>query len=197
MNVNSNGIGYQNLPAYIALAGTAVQKIPWTGNSTPLLVNQLLASPSALQIGIDPDLASGGLFDLHPFVVRVVGKASVVTTATVTIGLYNDASMTATAGNLIASTGASASITGSATAEAEFMLQATLLWSSSKLSLNGVQLGFIGSVAGTSTIVAPTALTTQTLAPAASALNFSIGITYSVANTGSLVTISEFSTERI
>ncbi len=197
-NTNTTGIAYYNNPAYVALAGTAVQKIPWTFNTTPTFNNQTASSPSALQVILPPDLAVGGEFDGHPFKVRVCGKAQVVTTATVLVSIYNDVSMTATAGNIVASTGAGPSVTGGATAFCLFELEADILWDSSSLVLGGQQYGFVQTSGGTQTNVAGTSLTNaKTQAAGAVPAGFSIGITYSVGNTGSLVTISEFSVERV
>ena len=198
MNANSLGIGFENCPAYVALAGTAVQKIPWTFNSTPVLATQTASSPSALQIILPPDVTSGGAFDGHPFRIRVTGKAAVATTATVTVSIYNDVSMTATSGDIVATTGVGPSVTGSATATCHFLLEAYCLWDSSSLVLSGQQNGWVQVSGGTQTTVTGTHLTDYlTQASGAVPLGFSVVSTYSVANTGSLVTISEFSLDRV
>jgi hypothetical protein len=197
-NTNTTGIAYYSMPAYVALSGTSAQKIPWCYNATPVFANQTASSPSALFVQVDPDLATGSTFDGHPFIVRACGYAQVVATATVTIGLYNDASLTATAGNLVASTGASASTTGASTAYTPFFLEARLFWNSVSKNLFGFQQSVIGSTTSPAqTVLAPLTLATVSLVPAQSALQFSLGVTYSAGNTGSLVYITEFAVERV
>jgi hypothetical protein len=182
------------MPAWPAGSGTSAQKIPWMFNSTPTLTN----GTTALFVQADPDLATGSTFDGHPFIVRACGYAQVVTTATVTIGLYNDNGNTITAGNLVASTGASASTTGATTAYTPFMLEARFFWNSVTKNLFGFQQSVIGSTTSpTQTVLAPLTLATLTLVPVQSALYFSLGVTYSAGNTGSLVYITEFSVERV
>jgi hypothetical protein len=202
-NTNTTGIGYYNMPAYVALTGTAVQKIPWCYNSTPVFANQSATTPSALQVAVDPDLV-GGTFDGHAFKVRFNGSAQVVTTAQVTVGLYNDTSMTATSGNLVGALTASTSTTGAATgAFVDFYYEALLQWNSKTLQVTGTFSGFSGGISGgTANAIVINAQTAATnhLVSAAGAVGpagFSIGITYSAANTGSLVYINEISVERV
>jgi len=193
-NTNTTGSAFYGMPAYAVTSSTSAQKVLWTYNSTPVFTN----GTTALYVQVDPDLTTGSTFDAHPFVVRVCGFAQVVTTATVTVGLYNDTLATITAGNLVASTGASASTTGAATAYTPFWLEARLFWNSTSKNLFGWQQSVIGSTTSpTQTVLAPLTLATLTLVPTQATLQFSVGVTYSAGNAGSLVTISEFSIERV
>lgn len=202
-NTNTTGIGYYNLPAWPCSTGTSAQKVLYNGASNI----QFTQNVTPLSISLDSDITSSGTFDGNPFRVHVTGLAQVRVTATVTIGLYNDAVTTAnlTSNTLVGALSASTSVTGAATAYVPFEYEAILMWNSTTLEIGGVFKGFTGGSSGGTTVAtvrtaetaaypSSTGLTTAAAGPAA----FSIGITYSASQTtASNVLIREFSIERV
>jgi hypothetical protein len=202
-NTNTASIGYYNLTAWPCGTGTSPQKVLWNGGSTPVFTS----GTTPLSISLDSDISSGGTWDNRPFRVHAVGLAQVRVTATVTIGVYNDAVTTANlvSTSLVGALSASTSVTGATTAYVPFEYEALLMWNSTTLEIGGVFKGFTGGSSAATTVAtvrtaetaaypSSTGLTTAATGPAA----FSLGITYSASQTTpSNVIVSEFSIERV
>lgn len=200
-NTNTTGVALYNLPAWASGTGTAVQKVLYAGPSTPTLTQNV----TALNIAFPGDVSALGVWDMKSFRVRCTGIAQVRVTATVTIGLYNDALTTATAGALVGALSASTSVTGATTGYVPFYYEADIMWNATTLEIGGIFKGFTGGssaatpvatvrTAETAAYPSSTGLTTAATGPAA----FSLGITYSASQTTpSNVIVSEFSIERV
>lgn len=202
-NTNTASIGLYNLAAWPCGTGTSPQKVLYNG----LTSLQFTSGTTPLSISLDNDVTSGGTWDTRPFRVHVVGIAQVRVTATVTIGLYNDAVTTAnlTSNTLVGALSASTSVTGATSGYVPFDYEALLMWNSTSLEIGGVFKGFTGGSSSAATVAtvrtaetaaypSSTGLTTAASGPAA----FSIGITYSASQTTpSNVSIAEFSIERV
>lgn len=178
MNTNTSN-GFRDLPAQVVTTASATA-LAWTNNSTPVLANG-----AALSLVTDQDLATGGTFDGNLFKVRIIGNASVSTTAsTVTIGIYSGTVATGT----LLKTIVSPSLTS---AKTNFFLELDLLWDSNSQTVNGLCWG----VAGTGTPANGALTASLTGVASAASLVFSAAVTFSGANAANTVQISELSVE--
>lgn len=183
MNANTSA-AFQNLPSQVVSIST-IQGFLNTGGASPAL-----AANALLVLQPPPDLVSLGVFDARPFRVRLAGKyVSAAGTATVAIYQGNAAAQLVAANLLV-------SAAGTAAVSSNFWLEAELIWDSVSQRLNGTIQGSVDKVFVTPAILAATGnqitgVTNQNL------LQFMAAVTFSSANAGNSVQLSEFSVERV
>jgi hypothetical protein len=183
-----------NAPAQGTLAIPSV--VP-TGTSAFVVLNQA-GGAATCQIGdsnAQPTGAQsyGSGFDGFLFKVRVAWKVTTkaANNVTVAIALAAATATTYTAGNIVATTGA----TSNGTISGNGFLEYVGMWDSTSLALSGSYSGFKGAT--TPAIIAPT-IQTNNLSPAnQAALVFVIAATFSDTTTGTTMTITEFSAEQV
>lgn len=199
-NVNTS-IGYQNLPAQSITVNTISPLLVPAQGLFSTLPSPTLSAGAGLYIGVPQDIANSD-FDGHAFKVRVAGKFFTGAAATFIASLYQVPAATITAGTvstlannqqIVAGT-ASGSVTGSG----NFVLEATLVWDSVSQSLNGFISVSLAGGAPVGTIgTATTARTVPfTAAAGVNGLNFLPAFTFSAANAGNTVTVTEFVVDR-
>lgn len=191
-NVIARMVG-NNSPAQGTLA---VPSITLVTNTEQLFAVQtggtaiLAPFPPAQFTGATTAPSFGSGFDGFPFKVRAAFKATTGGTSTVIINMYcNQVGTTITSGNKIASITSQSLVT----LPASGFLEATVIWDSVSLKLNGIQSGTFGTTA-----VSATALTTTNVSiPALSNLNFSLTATNGSSVTGTIVALTEFVIETV
>ena len=209
MASQDTSIGYAN--------GLFVQSIT-TGTETALLVPATagifpgLPSPdqpasAGLDIGVPPDVQFG-VWDGHPFKVRVAGKINTGASITFLANLYYVPAAIATAqtaatlanDTVVVSNAASAAFSGAG----NFVTEAEFLWDSVSKKLvgfvtasqvNGVNIAANSGTAGTN--VATSVVTvTYTAGTTPNPLNFIPSFTFGTANAANTVQLTEFTITR-
>jgi len=172
--------------------------------SPALPVLNAAGTANGLTLGIPPDIA-GSVYDGHAFKVRLAGKAKTGTSATLTIKLYEataacvaatTAAALSTGTSVVLSAAASGAI---ATTTANFLVEATFIWDSTSKILNGylnaAQVAG-AAVAVNSGTVSTAVVTTPVASLGITDLNFIPSFTFSSANAGNSVTLTEFAIDR-
>lgn len=178
--------GKMAIPNYVPSGTSAAIVTDQTGTTSAafLQVGNSNAQPTGAQ-------TYGSGFDGFCFKVRVAWKVTTKAANNVTIAIMqaNSNTTTYTAGNVVATTGATSNGTGNFNGFLEYVGQ----WDSTSLALSGYYSGFKG--ASTPAIITPT-IQTNNLSPAAQAnLGFEIAATFSDTTTGTTLTITEFTAE--
>lgn len=183
MNTNTSA-AFQNLPAQVVSIAT-IQGFLNTGAAQPAL-----AANALVVLQPPPDIATLGVFDGHPFRVRLVGKyTSAAGTATVAIYQTN-----AAAGLVAAQLLSSAA--GTAAVSSNFWLEAELVWDSVSQRLNGTQTAAVDKVLSGPALITATGNQITGIV-SQNSLQFVPAVTFGSANAGNSVTLNEFSIERV
>jgi hypothetical protein len=188
MGGGSPAQGSLAIPSFVP-SGTSAAIVPCQTSSTTaawLPLGDSTAQPTGAQ-------TYGSGFDGFCFKVRVAWKVTTKAANNVTIAIMyaSSATTTYTAGNVVATTGATSNGTISGNGFLEYVGQ----WDSTSLALSGYYSGFKGAT--TPAIVAPT-IQTNNLAPATQAsLGFEIAATFSDTTAGTTLTITEFTAEML
>jgi hypothetical protein len=191
-NVNSS-FGVYNVPAQVITGTTETAlKVPASGYSG--YPSPVFAAAAGLCIS-----APGGVFDGHPFVVRMVGKAHTGASLTLTPKLYQvpnsivAAGTQATVGNdhVVAAMAASSAFSG----DGNFVLECVFLYDSTSGALNGqtsfAQINNVVNAVNSGTAGVCTA-TTQVTSVGTNDLWFMPTFTFGTANAANSVQIVEF-----
>jgi hypothetical protein len=169
--------GKKAIPAF--LPGSTTSALIVTdqtgGAATANTVNSSVLSQTAATAG-------GTNMDGFAFKVRLVGRVTTTGTTNITVAIQQGNTTTPTAGNIIATSAA----TAVNTASANFNVEATCLWDSTTTKLNGYQIGAFNN-----TLIAAAALTNQVTVTSQTALQFVPSVTSSGASTATFF-ISEF-----
>lgn len=189
---NTTATALVSVPAGGGIAGSVAPLNP-DSNAALLQQNTSFTIPRGIA---RPEFNSTS-FDGRPFKVRLFGTGVAVANgaASVTIKLYSgtSTSVVGTAGNVMASTGAVATVAGGAY---NFYVEATLIWDSGTQLLDGYYTTS-ANFGAASTFVAPTKANTTPLAVTSVAnLKFLATATWGNA-VGGTCQVKEFSLERL
>lgn len=161
--------------------------------TTPLIVLDQTGSAAVASAATGADLsmvaATAGAInsDGFAFKVRLVGRATTTGSSNLTVAIQQGNTTTPTAGNIIATSAATAVNTTSC----NFNLEASCVWDSTLQKLNGYQIGSFNN-----TLIAAAALTNQVTVTTQGALQFVISVTSSGASTATFF-VSEFVIETV
>jgi hypothetical protein len=193
--------GYQNIPAQsIAVSTETALLVPAQG-VFPGLPSPTLAAGTGLVIGFPPDII-GSIYDGHPFVVSLVGKATTAGSYNFTPKIYQVPQAIVLAGTqtTLANDHVQVSLaaTAIATTTVNFSVSAQFLWDSTSLILNGfvtsAQINGVNIVANAGTVGTLVATTQQT-GVGIKDLNFMPTFTFGTAGANS-VQVTEFVIDR-
>lgn len=212
---NQNTInGWYNVPAQLAVNTSAnVLVVPASGY--PGLPSPTLVAGSGLTVSLTPDIA-GGFSDVHPFKVKLYGKATTTGAAATIIPILYNVPATSVgvigAAGSVTSTGVvgtgptlvhtCATIASSNVATVEFMYEWTLLFNSTAGSLSGFLSTSYTNFTSTAAYTINAAVSGGSGTPVASGLkfadlNFEMTFTFSAGTSPNAVTVTEFSIDRI
>jgi hypothetical protein len=194
--------GYQNLPAQTITTTTETALLVPAQGLYAGLPSPTLAAGAGLTIGFAPDIV-GSIYDGHPFIVSLVGKATTGGAITFLPKIYQVPASIIAAGTqaTVANDHVTVALaaTSISTATQNFIVEAQFLWDSTSKILNGQVIGAqingvnIAANSGTAgTMVA----TTQITAVGIGDLNFMPSFTFGTANAGNIVTVTEFVIDR-
>lgn len=209
-NVNTFA-GYYNLPSQLAVNTTAnVLVIPASGY--PSLPSPTLPAGAGLTVSVNPDIATG-FSDVHPFKVRLCGKATTTGAAATIIPILYNVPASAVgiigAAGSVTSTGVvgtgptllhtCATIGSSNVATVDFMYEWQLLFNSTAGSLGGFCSTSWTNFTGTSVYTVNAALSAGPIASALkfADLNFEMTFTFSAGTSPNAVTVTEFCIDRV
>lgn len=175
--------GANVIAAYIPANTSAAVVTNQAGNAAVLTVGQgsYLSGASTA-----PSYVSN--FDGRPFKLRICGKVTTKASCNVTVAIQVGSNTTVTSGNTVATTGAVAVNT----ANANFCLEAVVVWDNVTQKIGGWLIGSINN-----SLVSVAALTNAVAVTAQSSLQFVPVITFSDTTSGTQMTISEFAAEAV
>lgn len=179
---NSPAQGVNAIPSYVPTTTSATVLTNQAGAAASLSVSgpQYLSGAAAA-----PSFGAG--YDGFTFKLRISGKVTTGAACNVTVAIMQGATTTYTAGNVVATTAATAVNSSSN----NFTLEATCLWDVVSTKLNGYQTGQIAN-----TLVTVAALTNSLALTTQTSLQFVPVLTVS-ATTGVTVSITEFTAETV
>lgn len=191
-NMNSF-LGYQNLPAQTITTGTDTPLLVPAQGLYSTLPSPVFAAGAGLYVGLTGDVINNATYDGHPFTVRVAGKAFIAGTGTLAVTLKLGTSATSSSNTTLANaTKVGASVT--ATAQ-NFWLEGEFMWDSVSQSLTGVASGVVGGLLLAQIVITAQQVTNPNATTPAT-LNFIPSFTFSSANAGNTVTVTEFLIDR-